>query len=237
MDRAVGSVRDHAGTHPLARPVARVVLQQRQRLFREGISQLLAAEADVAVVAVATTASELLGTCQDHHPGIALIEADVSDRDSLRLVNTLRRSLPHMAIIGLASSPITRQQVVTARRAGMTALISRQAGFAGILTAIRESTNPLAAARPSLINRSTRSSLSPSTVLTERELEILSLVGAGLSSKGVSHRLHISSKTVENHKQRIFAKLGVQNQAHAVSVAMRTGLMRPDRVIGMAVAD
>ena len=74
-------------------------------------------------------------------------------------------------------------------------------------------------------------------MLTGRELEVLSLVGAGLTSNGVSHRLHISSKTVENHKQRIFAKLGVQNQAHAVSVAMRAGLMRPDRVIGMAVAD
>jgi DNA-binding CsgD family transcriptional regulator len=79
--------------------------------------------------------------------------------------------------------------------------------------------------------------LSPPTTLTPRELEILTLVGAGMTSIAASNRLNISRKTVENHKQRIFAKLGVQNQAHAVSVAMRTGLMRADRVMDLAVAD
>jgi DNA-binding CsgD family transcriptional regulator len=49
--------------------------------------------------------------------------------------------------------------------------------------------------------------------------------------------LNISPKTVENHKQRIFRKLGVQNQAHAISVAMRSGLMRPERVIDAAAGD
>jgi DNA-binding CsgD family transcriptional regulator len=53
----------------------------------------------------------------------------------------------------------------------------------------------------------------------------------------MSALLEISHKTVENHKQRIFGKLGVQNQAHAVSVAIRTGVMRPERVIDLASAD
>ena len=74
-------------------------------------------------------------------------------------------------------------------------------------------------------------------MLTPRELTILNLVGAGFTSREISSQLTISHKTVENHKQRIFAKLGVQNQAHAVSVAMRLGLMRPERVIGLALAD
>ena len=57
--------------------------------------------------------------------------------------------------------------------------------------------------------------------LTGREADVLALVGAGRTSRQISAELHISPKTVENHKQRIFGKLGVQNQAHAVSVAMR----------------
>ncbi len=75
------------------------------------------------------------------------------------------------------------------------------------------------------------------TVLTTRELHVLHLVGAGYTSREISGRLDISHKTVENHKQRIFGKLGVQNQAHAVSVAMRAGLLRADRVIDLAVGD
>jgi DNA-binding CsgD family transcriptional regulator len=68
-------------------------------------------------------------------------------------------------------------------------------------------------------------------------VEILSLVAAGLTSAGVAGPLTISHKTVENHKQRIFAKLDVQNQAHAVSVAMRIGILRPDRVMELAGGD
>jgi DNA-binding CsgD family transcriptional regulator len=68
----------------------------------------------------------------------------------------------------------------------------------------------------------------PRAVLTARELDVLGLVGAGHTTREVSEALGISPKTVENHKQRIFVKLGVQNQAHAVAVAMRTGLLHAD---------
>jgi len=61
--------------------------------------------------------------------------------------------------------------------------------------------------------------------LTPRELDVLRLVAAGLTTGEIGPRLGISPKTVENHKQRLFAKLGVQNQAHAVSIAMRAGLL------------
>jgi len=214
-----------------------VVVQHRQRLFRDGISQLLGAEAGVEVVATATTDADLLQACRERCPGVAVIEADVSDWDAPRLVASVRRAVPHLAVIGLTASPPTPQEEGRARRAGMTALVSRTAGVTGIVAALRAATEPSARSRMPSIGRSASPSLSPPAVLTGRELEILSLVGAGLTSVAVSHRLQISHKTVENHKQRIFAKLGVQNQAHAVSVAMRTGLMRPDRVIDLAVGD
>jgi DNA-binding CsgD family transcriptional regulator len=63
--------------------------------------------------------------------------------------------------------------------------------------------------------------------LSSREVEILSEISAGRTTGEVATAMGISPKTVENHKQRIFAKLGVQTQAHAVSVAMRSGLVKP----------
>jgi len=60
-------------------------------------------------------------------------------------------------------------------------------------------------------------------ILTQRETEILSRVADGMSSLQVARSLGISPRTVENHKQRIFAKLGVQSQAHAVAVTLASG--------------
>jgi len=70
-----------------------------------------------------------------------------------------------------------------------------------------------------------RSSSPPSRVLTQREAEILHCIAAGLSANEVSEQLGISRKTVEGHKRRIFTKLHVQNQAHAVAIATRSGLL------------
>jgi DNA-binding NarL/FixJ family response regulator len=225
------------GDNPSLGSCSRVVVQHRQRLLRLGISQMLATEDDLEVVAMAATDAELLPACHRHRPSVALIEGDAGHWDVLRLVAGAKRVVPGLVVVGLTAAPATLQEVRTARRGGMSALVPRDAGITGIVTALREATDPRARARRTSLARPAPSSSPPTTMLTNRELEILSLVGAGLTSAAASRRLNISHKTVENHKQRIFAKLGVQNQAHAVSVAMRTGLMRPERMMDLALAD
>ncbi|HEY1738825.1 MAG TPA: LuxR C-terminal-related transcriptional regulator, partial [Acidimicrobiia bacterium] len=64
---------------------------------------------------------------------------------------------------------------------------------------------------------------------TPREREVVTLVGTGLTASQIATQLQISTKTVENHKQRVFRKLDVQSQSHAVSVALRLGLLGPAR--------
>lgn len=71
--------------------------------------------------------------------------------------------------------------------------------------------------------RTSRNTPQRSGILTQREREILSRIAEGMSSLQVATSLGISHRTVENHKQRIFAKLGVQSQAHAVAVALVSG--------------
>jgi DNA-binding NarL/FixJ family response regulator len=125
-----------------------------------------------------------------------------------------------------------------ARRNGIKEVVPRSAGIAQILAALRPANSAARRLRNTSTSVTTQHGDTPSgPVLTSRELTILNFVGAGFTSREISAQLDISHKTVENHKQRIFGKLGVQNQAHAVSVAMRRGLMRPERVIGLSVAD
>lgn len=72
--------------------------------------------------------------------------------------------------------------------------------------------------------RRTRRQTARQPSLTPREREIVAAMAEGLSGKGIAARLGVTRKTVENHKIRVFEKLGVRTQAHAVSVALATGL-------------
>jgi DNA-binding NarL/FixJ family response regulator len=211
-----------------------VAIQQRLRLYREGLGQLLGAQPDIQIVGTAGTDGELVALCAEHRPEVVLLEADATEWDANRLAGRLSHMLPQARVIGLTQAPQTRAESDRAHRGGMATVVCRTVGSSEILAAIRDTERPFRSvigvsdyALDSVDQPSARA-------LTPRELTILSFVGAGCTSREISVRLLISHKTVENHKQRIFRKLGVQNQAHAVSVAMRTGLMRADRVIDMA---
>lgn len=216
--------------------ITRIAVQQRQRLFREGLGQLVKAEDDMELVGTASTSVDLLAVCQEQCPDAALLEADPVDWDAGRLARALRRAVPRLRMVGLSTEEMSTADLAAARRSGMRTVLPRSAGMAQILAALRATT---AMTRPidRLAAQRTLSGDPADVRLTPRELTILNFVGAGFTSREISSQLAISHKTVENHKQRIFGKLGVQNQAHAVSVAMRRGLMRPERVIGLSRAD
>ncbi len=79
--------------------------------------------------------------------------------------------------------------------------------------------------RPSHAASDPHLSINPLPRLSTREIQILRCIALGMSAGETSHQLGISPKTVENHKRRIFTKLGVQNQSHAVAIATRAGLL------------
>ena len=71
-------------------------------------------------------------------------------------------------------------------------------------------------------------------MLTRRQIEVVRLIGQGLTSQEIALQLGVRPKTVENYKQRVFVRLGVQNQAHAVARCARMGLMDDDLVASLA---
>ena len=170
---------------------------------------------------------------------MAVLEADAVEWDAGRLARAARQAVPGLRLLGLSTGELSQADVARHQRSGMRDVVPRSAGIGQILAALRATSLPLRL-RPYRRTPAARDNASVDAVnvlLTSRELTVLNLVGAGYTSREIAGRLAISHKTVENHKQRIFGKLGVQNQAHAVSVAMRRGLMRPERVIGLSLAD
>ena len=211
----------------------RIAIQDRQRLYREGVALVLANEPDLEVVTTAATAAELVAATAEHDVDLVVLELDVEDWDACRLVAALRKRHPGLAVVGLLPGDDT-QLPSRAYQAGVRSVFPRNAGMRAFLRTVRSLPSPSRAsagagagagganAADRVVNLDERRPL-----LSHREIQVLGEIGAGSTTRLVAQTMGISPKTVENHKQRIFAKLGVQNQAHAVAVAMRQGLLQP----------
>ena len=198
--------------------IIRTVIQQRQRFLREGLALLLEREPDIEVVACVAGPGELVELVADERPDAVLLELDASEWDAPRLAAALRKRQRGLRIVGMYDS-VGRDVAQRAYRAGLRSTFAYDEGSDALVAAVR---GRMAAPTVTPISRSCAKN--PAT-LTPREIEVLRHVAGGLMTRQISVALDISPKTVENHKQRIFGKLGVQNQAHAVSVALRGGLL------------
>jgi DNA-binding NarL/FixJ family response regulator len=200
----------------------RVAVQDRRRLFREGVALLLGDEPDLDVVVIVATGRALLEAVGRHTIDLIIFDVEAGDAELGTALNQARRRNPELAVLGTVSGDPTA--ATRARRSGVRSVITRNAGSAELLAAVRGSSQPTRATAPT---RRRVSLERPTSRLSAREIEILAEISAGRTTSEVAAAMGISPKTVENHKRQLFAKLGVQNQAHAVAVAMRRGLVKP----------
>jgi DNA-binding NarL/FixJ family response regulator len=198
----------------------RVVVQHRQRFFRDGLAAVLGREPDIVVVATVGDNRELLACCRRDRPDAVVFELDAAEWDPLALVGQLRRVLRSVRIVATFARA-DRTAAMRAVQAGVWAVVPRDRGVAGLLEALRSSER--AASVTSLPPAGERGQAA--VRLTPREREVLRLIAAGCTGREIAEILGISPKTVENHKQRLFGRLGVQNQAHAIAVAVRAGIL------------
>ncbi|HVM15087.1 MAG TPA: LuxR C-terminal-related transcriptional regulator [Egibacteraceae bacterium] len=204
----------------------RVVVQQRSQLLRYGLAALLGQADGVAVVGTVVRVEELVEVCERARPHAVVVDIDGGGTDPWPPLAVLRQRCPAPTVVAL-HGPRPGVDLERARRAGFTT-IGRQEGIGAVLRALRaEQSNPSTGTACSAPAGSR-------PALTRREASVLSLVAGGRTSREISLVLRVSHKTVENHKQRMFVKLGVQNQAHAVAVAIRQGMIAPYPAAGVA---
>ena len=183
---------------------------------------VLAAEPDIAVVGGAADPPDLIDLCKLERPDAVVLELDVDAWDAPRLAAALRRQQRSLRIVGTYET-LPTELARRAVKAGIRVAAAHPAGSDGVVAALRAHDKvPLVSHLPTRLPAAT-----PSAMLTPREIEVLTLIAEGHTAAEVACRLGISAKTVENRKQSIFAKLEVQNQAHAVAVALRSGVLPP----------
>jgi len=219
-------------------PPIKVLLADDERLVRSGFKVLIDVEDDFEVVGEATTGAEAVEQARATRPDVVLMDIRMPVLDGIRATGEIARTpgLEQVRVLILTTYE-TDAYVFDALEAGASGFLLKDAGPAELLHAIRV----VAAGEALLAPRITRRLIAQVTatrianqagedrlaVLTQREREVLALVGQGMSNDEVGAELHLSPATARTHVSHAMGKLGARDRAQLVVIAYRTGLVSP----------
>lgn len=212
----------------------RVLIVDSLTLFRQGVEALLRQAPDIELVASAATGKEALGKAAELNPAVILVDTRLPVGGG-ELLTALRRRCPDANILVLTEDDAP-ESVSRAVEAGAIGYVLKDIAPPDLLSAIRYAAggksmvNPRLARhllkRVALAHHSVSRDIARSRGLSEREIEVLSKLGEGLSNKEIAKALSVSESTVKSHLRSISRKLGVHNRAQAVAFAVSTGLVQ-----------
>jgi DNA-binding NarL/FixJ family response regulator len=196
-------------------------------VFREGLVGLVKREADLAVCGEADNAPQALAAIERLKPNLVLVDIGLPGKSGLELVKDLQAVLPEIAVlvISMHDETLYAERVL---RAGGRGYIMKQEGPDKILQAIRQVLDGQIAVSGKMSGRildalSDRRAKTDSPIarLTDREFEILQLIGRGKDSHAIAEHLHLSVKTVDAHRGNIKEKLELESGTELICYAAR----------------
>jgi len=194
--------------------VYRIALVDDHPIIRDGLRYHLRQHADFEVCGEAENVSEGITLFRDQRPDLAIVDLRLTDGHGLELVR--KANAAKLAVKCLAYS-VYAEAIYAERclRAGAAGFLCKSEPADAVITALRLIANGQIYASAAVTQRlmtpcSQRTEYaSPTDPLTDRELEIFELLGKGLTTRGIAVRLHLSSSTVDTHRERIKRKLGL----------------------------
>ena len=195
-------------------------------LVRKGIAAILANEKDMKLVAEAGSGVEALEAFRKFHPDVTLMDLRMPGVDGIEATKEIRKIDPEAKIIALTSYD-GDQEIYRALEAGVRGYILKESVHTEIVRAIRVVHSGKRLMPPEVAER--LSEHFPQVALTPREIEVLQHVAKGLGNKEIGVRLGTAAGTVKMHLQNILSKLGASDRTHAVTLAIRRGIIHIDR--------
>lgn len=200
----------------------RVLTVDDHPLLREGIATLVNAEADMKLVAEASSGREAVQMFRLHRPDVTLMDLQMPEMNGTEAIGEIRREFPDARIVVLTTYT-GDAQVLGALKAGARAYLLKADVHLELLEVIRsvhagqKKIPPQIAAE--LAEHAADDPLSP------REIDVLRLIATGNSNKLIADQLSISEATAKTHVASILSKLGANDRTHAVTIAMKRGII------------
>ncbi|QYG95648.1 response regulator transcription factor [Iamia sp. SCSIO 61187] len=211
----------------------RIALCDDHAVVRSGLRRILEAEPDLEIVGEAGSAAEAVEVARDTQPDVFVMDVGLPDRSGIAATADV-----------CATSPATRVLVLTVhddvaylRRAfdaGAAGYLVKEAADVEMVQAVRQVAAGKQYVHPSLgaallaPDAATSRPAGPGGELSEREVEVLTLIANGLTNAEIAVRLYVSVRTVESHRAHIHQKLNVRTRAEIVRVARKSGILEAD---------
>lgn len=218
----------------------RVAIADDQQLIRAGFRSLLEDEPDIEIVGEAASGAEAVALVTAQHPDVVLMDIRMPDGDGLWATGQIvaNPALSSTRIVIVTTFELD-EYVARAIRAGASGFLVKDTEPVELIRAVRVVAAGDALLSPSVTRRllervsadlTDAPDATQLSVLTEREREVLGLVGQGLTNDEIGRSLFLSPLTAKTHVSRIMSKLLARDRVQLVVVAYETGLVRPGSV-------
>jgi DNA-binding NarL/FixJ family response regulator len=217
--------------------VIRALIADDQQAVRAGFAALLETQSDIAVVATAANGEEAVIESQEHRPDIVLMDIRMPVLDGIAATNEICLAGDAGPRVLILTTFDLDEYVYDALKAGASGFLLKDSPPEALFEAVRVVAAGEALLAPVITRRliaefarlrpTRRARPEDLDVLTRRELEILTLVAAGLSNHEIARRLVLSNETVKTHVSHVLRKLGLRDRAQAVVIAYESGLVVP----------
>jgi DNA-binding NarL/FixJ family response regulator len=211
----------------------KVVIVEDHKLFREGLKSLLSDKDDLVVVGEAGDGIEAIRAVKKCRPDLLLLDLSMPKMNGISVMKEIKSQFPAIKIMALTIHE-SDQYVLEAFEAGADGYCLKDAGRNELMVAVDSVVQGKRYISPSISDSvlegymTGRKKLKSKTTwdtITQREREVLKLLGEGYQNKEISDMLHISVKTVEKHRANIMNKLDLHNAAALTAFAIEHGLV------------
>jgi DNA-binding NarL/FixJ family response regulator len=225
MNPTASAERHSATNHGIER--RRILIIDDHPLLRRGMAALLAEQPDLAVCGEAENAQRGLQAMRELTPDVALVDINLPGANGLELIKLMLAEQPKLLIL-VVSMHDESLYALRSLRAGAKGYLMKAEALEQIVNAVRKVASGDIYVTPRFSERLVFKAIqsleggmgSPVDRLSDRELEVLQLLGKGLGTRDIAESLHLSVKTIETHRAHIKEKLGFKEAAEMVRFAI-----------------
>ncbi|MFW5975514.1 MAG: response regulator [Desulfosalsimonas sp.] len=212
----------------------KIVIVEDHQLFREGLKAMLDSRKDLEVAGEAEDGMEAIDLIRENPPDLLLLDLSMPRLGGISVINEVKRMHPEVAVLALTIHE-SDQYVLEAFNAGVNGYCIKDASREELLVAINSVLKGRTYISPGIAEnvmegyiegRKRMKTRSAWDSITQREREVLKMLGEGYMNKEIADMLHISVKTVEKHRANIMSKLDLHSAAALTSFAIEQGLVQ-----------
>ncbi|NIM02606.1 response regulator [bacterium] len=214
--------------------IIKIVIADDHALFREGLRRILEFEEDVKIVGEAKDGAETFELVRRLKPDMILMDISLPGPNGIRITRQIKRRYRKVYIIMLSMYEDTAH-ITDAFQAGASGYVVKTSPPGELLQTIRSVFREGVSIPPTIEHKLLRGIRRPDFLrgtrkvhLTKREVRVLKLVASGKTNKEIANKLFVSEKTVKNHLNHIYRKLGVKNRAQAVVEGLKKDYISED---------